>query len=73
MICRLAPLHDIGKVGVPDSLLRKRGQLDEAEFEEIKKHTILGLQAIETAEARVGGYVDYTLQIAKDIVYCHHE
>jgi len=73
MICRLAPLHDIGKVGVPDCLLRKRGQLDEAEFEEIKKHTILGLKAIETAEARVGGYVDYTLQIAKDIVYCHHE
>lgn len=73
MICRLAPLHDIGKVGVPDSLLRKRGQLEEAEFEEIKKHTILGLKAIETAEARVGGYVDYTLQIAKDIVYCHHE
>lgn len=73
MICRLAPLHDIGKVGVPDGLLRKRGQLDPAEFEEIKKHTILGLQAIETAESRVGGYVDYTLQIAKDIVYCHHE
>lgn len=73
MICRLAPLHDIGKVGVPDCLLRKRGQLDEAEFEEIKKHTILGLRAIETAEERVGGYVDYTLQVAKDIVYCHHE
>jgi adenylate cyclase len=73
IICRLAPLHDIGKVGVPDCLLRKRGQLDEAEFEEIKKHTILGLKAIETAEARVDGYVDYTLQIAKDIVYCHHE
>ncbi|MHB8977682.1 MAG: CHASE2 domain-containing protein [Trichloromonadaceae bacterium] len=73
IICRLAPLHDIGKVGVPDCLLRKRGQLDEAEFEEVKKHTILGLKAIETAEARVDGYVDYTLQIAKDIVYCHHE
>lgn len=73
MICRLVPLHDIGKVGVPDSLLRKRGLLDAAEFEEIKKHTILGLQAIETAQARVGGYVDYTLQVAKDIVYCHHE
>lgn len=73
MITRLAPLHDIGKVGVPDALLRKRGTLDAAEFEQIKRHTLLGLQAIETAEARTGGYVDYTLQVAKDIVYCHHE
>lgn len=73
MIARLAPLHDIGKVGVPDALLRKRGALDPAEFEQVKRHTLLGLQAIETAEARTGGYVDYTLQIAKEIVYCHHE
>ncbi len=73
MICRLAPLHDIGKVGVPDSLLRKRGTLSAAEFEQIKRHTLLGRRAIETAEARTGGYVDYTLQVAKDIVYCHHE
>ncbi|MFC1735459.1 HD-GYP domain-containing protein, partial [Candidatus Hydrogenedentota bacterium] len=36
---RSAPLHDIGKVGVPDAILRKPGPLNDSEFEEMKKHT----------------------------------
>ncbi|OHB26054.1 MAG: hypothetical protein A2X84_09755 [Desulfuromonadaceae bacterium GWC2_58_13] len=73
LLYRLASLHDIGKVGVPDVLLLKPGRLTEAEFEEIKKHTIYGRQVIVEAEARAGVSGTLALQMAKDIVYCHHE
>jgi response regulator RpfG family c-di-GMP phosphodiesterase len=73
LLYRLASLHDIGKVGVPDVLLLKPGRLTEAEFEEIKKHTIYGRQVIVDAEKRSGVSGTKTLQLAKDIVYSHHE
>ena len=47
-----APLHDVGKVGIPDSILRKPGKLTEAEFNEMKKHTTLGYQTLSWAEKR---------------------
>ena len=67
-----APLHDIGKVGVPDAILLKPGKLTEEEFEVMKGHTTLGRDAIEQAELRLGMKVDF-LQFAKQIAYGHQE
>ncbi|RMH06601.1 MAG: response regulator [Nitrospirae bacterium] len=57
-------LHDIGKIGVPDAILRKEGPLTEEEWEEMKKHPDIGRQLLEP--------IDF-LQDAKEIVYSHHE
>jgi len=65
------PLHDIGKVGVPDSILLKPGKLNEQEFSEMKKHTRFGKEAIETAEKQLG--TNSFLRYAKEIAYSHHE
>lgn len=73
LISKLAPIHDIGKVGVPDELLHKATRLTAEEFEAIKKHAAYGRDAIANAEARVGVSSSTFLQIAKDLVYCHHE
>lgn len=67
-----APLHDIGKVGIPDSILLKPGKLTEAEFEIMKTHTTLGRDALERAEKELGSTVDF-LSIAKDIAHGHQE
>lgn len=67
-----APLHDIGKVGIPDHILLKPGKLDSAEFDIMKTHTTLGRQAIEHAEAQLGVHVDF-LACAKEIATWHHE
>ena len=50
-----APLHDIGKVAIPDRILLKPGELTPAEFEIMKTHTTLGREAISRAEALFGG------------------
>jgi response regulator RpfG family c-di-GMP phosphodiesterase len=71
MIYKTAPLHDIGKVGIPDAILLKPGKLTIPEFEVIKTHTAIGAQCLEKAMARVE-IVDYLL-MGKDIAYCHHE
>jgi CHASE2 domain-containing sensor protein len=73
LLASLAPLHDIGKVGVPDAVLNKPGQLTPAEREEMKKHPSHGRAVIENAERAAGVRDDLTLAIAKDIVYTHHE
>ena len=67
-----APLHDIGKVGIPDRILLKAGHLDADEFEIMKRHTTLGRDAIQAAEDRLGMKVEF-LTIAKEIAYGHHE
>ena len=67
-----APLHDIGKVGIPDAILLKPGKLTSEEFEIMKSHTTLGKKAIEHAEEQLGTNVDF-LDIAKEIAYSHHE
>src|SRR5262249_169065 len=69
----LAPLHDIGKVGIPDQVLNKPGALTPDELAEMRKHPTLGRDVILKAEARVGVRDDVTLEMAKDIVYTHHE
>jgi adenylate cyclase len=73
LMSKLAPIHDIGKVGVPDGLLHKPAPLTPEELEEVKKHAAYGRDAIANAEARVGVRSSEFLRIAKDLVYCHHE
>jgi len=72
MLCKSAPLHDIGKVGIPDHILLKPGRLTPEEFEIMKTHTTLGRDAIEHAEAQLGMRIDY-LACAKEIAYSHQE
>lgn len=67
-----APLHDIGKVGIPDHILLKPGKYEPDEFEIMKRHTTLGKEAIEVAEKQLGIEVDF-LKTAKEIAYSHHE
>lgn len=66
-----APLHDVGKVGVPDAILLKPGKLTPEEFEEMKKHTVYGYTALSQAEEKLGG--NSFLHFAKEIAYGHHE
>jgi putative two-component system response regulator len=72
LLFKSAPLHDIGKVGIPDRILLKPGKLTPEEFVVMKTHTTLGKLAIESAEARLGKHVAF-LQCAKDIAYYHQE
>jgi putative two-component system response regulator len=69
---KAAPLHDIGKVGIPDRILLKPGRLDANEFEIMKTHTTLGRDAIENAQLRVGVRVPL-LETAKEIALSHQE
>ncbi|MBU3666471.1 MAG: two-component system response regulator [Chthoniobacterales bacterium] len=69
---RSAPLHDIGKVGIPDHVLLKQTPLTPEEYEVMKKHTVLGRDAIQSAEDQLGMPVDF-LKTAKEIAYYHQE
>jgi adenylate cyclase len=71
LLCKSAPLHDIGKVGVSDRILLKPGKLTEQEFEEMKQHTIYGRDTILAAERKLGN--TSFLCVAREIVYTHHE
>ncbi len=73
LLSSLAPLHDIGKVGVPDHILNKPGALTAEEVAEMRKHPVLGRDVILKAEQQVGVPDDAILAMAKDIVYTHHE
>ena len=72
MLFKSAPLHDIGKVGIPDRILLKPGRYEPEEFAIMQRHPLLGLQAIEHAEQSLGTSVDF-LRVAKEIAYGHHE
>ena len=65
------PLHDIGKVGVPDKILQKPGKLTEEEFEQMKKHAEYGYTIIANAVRRIEG--DNFLRLSGEIAYTHHE
>ncbi|MNM51103.1 Cyclic di-GMP phosphodiesterase response regulator RpfG [compost metagenome] len=69
---RSAPLHDIGKIGIPDHILLKPGRFTPEEFEIMKTHTTLGRDAIQRAEDQLGLSVDF-LRMAKEIAYSHQE
>jgi len=72
MLFKSVPLHDIGKVGLPDRVLLKPGKLTEEEFEIMKTHTTLGRDAIAQAELAVGVELDL-FAFAKEIAYSHQE
>lgn len=72
LLFKSAPLHDIGKVGIPDRILLKPGRFTPEEFEIMKTHCQLGRDAIQHAEDQLGIQVDF-LHYAKEIAYSHQE
>jgi adenylate cyclase len=72
LMYRAAPLHDIGKVGIPDAILRKKGRLDDAETAVMKQHALMGKTIIENA---INSYnkTNAFLIVAVNIAYTHHE
>lgn len=72
LLAKSALLHDIGKVGIPDQILRKPGPLTPAEWQVMKTHAKLGSDAIELAERDARKPVPF-LTLAKDIAHFHHE
>lgn len=69
-----APLHDVGKVATPDSILLKQGKLTPEEWVIMKKHCEAGRNAILQAESALGGVSDASfLLYAAEIAYSHHE
>ena len=71
-LAKSAPLHDIGKVGIPDHILLKPGKLTAEEWAIMKTHAELGSNAIAQAEADAEKAVDF-LRLAKEIAHYHHE
>lgn len=72
----LAPLHDIGKVGIRDAVLNKTSALTGEEMAEMRQHPVYGYETISKAQRQVGvdsAHDEAILQLAKDIVYTHHE
>jgi len=72
ILFKSAPLHDIGKVGIPDRILLKPGKFEPDEFEIMKTHTQLGYNAIAHAEQQLGTPVEF-LSCAKEIALSHQE
>ncbi|CDG85829.1 response regulator [Janthinobacterium agaricidamnosum NBRC 102515 = DSM 9628] len=72
LLFKTAPLHDIGKVGIPDHILLKPGRFEPHEMEIMKTHTTKGRDAILAAEHELGVEVGF-LKYAKEIAYSHHE
>jgi len=72
ILFKSAPLHDIGKVGIPDRILLKPGRFEPHEMEIMKTHTTLGKEAIEHAERALGTEVEF-LKMAKEIAVGHQE
>ncbi|MDG4596955.1 MAG: two-component system response regulator [Candidatus Contendobacter sp.] len=71
-LVKSAPLHDIGKVGIPDHILLKPGKLTPEEYAIMQTHSRLGRDAIELAERDTDQPVEF-LHLAKDIAHYHHE
>jgi response regulator RpfG family c-di-GMP phosphodiesterase len=67
---RSSPLHDIGKIGIPDNILLKPGTLTDEEFEVMKQHTVIGWQALGSTILAAG---ESFLDMAADIAKYHHE
>jgi putative two-component system response regulator len=72
ILFKSAPLHDIGKIGIPDSILHKAGRLSVEEMEIMKSHTQLGANAIREAENQLGMKVGF-LACVHEIALGHHE
>lgn len=70
-LIRAAPLHDIGKIGINDNILLKGEKLSDEEFEQMKKHTIIGGEVLQNVLQGIKD-VDF-IKIAKDMALFHHE
>ena len=70
-LCTLSPMHDVGKIMVPDEILRKPGKLTPEEFEEIKKHAVYGGQIVKRILKGINSEED--IKLATDIATGHHE
>ena len=66
LILNMSPMHDVGKIGIPDGVLLKPGQLDEKEWEVMKQHTTIGARILS-------GSTSELLQVGETIALCHHE
>ena len=73
VLYKVAPLHDIGKVGIPDAILLKPGKLTPEEFEIMKTHTTLGANAIAYSEENFHLHNNNFLRLAQQIATGHHE
>ena len=71
LLYKSAPLHDIGKVGIPDAILLKAGKLTDEEFAIMKGHAQIGADALAIAERALGA--NSFLRIAREISLTHHE
>lgn len=67
LILNAAPMHDIGKGGIPDNILLKAGKLTESEWEVMKTHTKIGFRILNTENP------SHLMNMAKSIALCHHE
>jgi response regulator RpfG family c-di-GMP phosphodiesterase len=61
-----APMHDIGKIGIPDAILRKPGRLTSDEFRIMQQHTVIGARMLEGSDIPL-------LKVAAEVALCHHE
>ena len=61
-----APLHDVGKIGIPDSVLLKPGKLDGKEWECMKSHTLIGAKIMSESESEI-------IRLAESVALTHHE
>ncbi|MEJ1417825.1 MAG: response regulator [Candidatus Sedimenticola sp. (ex Thyasira tokunagai)] len=66
LLLHASPMHDIGKIGIPDSILLKQGPLDDAEWELMKSHATIGYKMLD-------GHTSPIMESAKIIAYTHHE
>ncbi len=62
----VAPMHDVGKIGISDNILMKPGKLTEEEFETIKTHTTIGAKILANSKSEI-------LNIAEEVALFHHE
>lgn len=72
LLYKSAPLHDIGKVGIPDAILCKPGKLTDEEFTIMKQHATIGAEALQKAQSLLGKECSY-LSVAMEIAQYHHE
>lgn len=72
-IFRFAPMHDIGKVGIPDSILLKPGKLGSEEWHEMRRHPIIGGEVLRRCETQMNAVGHSVFKVAIEIAECHHE
>lgn len=72
LLYKSAPLHDIGKVGIPDGILLKPGKLTDEEFQSMRQHTVMGARIIAFAERSLQSPSSF-LRLAREIAHHHHE